>query len=195
MKTKFILHGGFTRYDNEQNRAFYKEFVKDVPDGGTVLIVMFASREDDPNEVYNALSSKFASGAPEKKFDFILADKEEFIEQLGTAGAIYYQGGSTSKLMKAMHEYDLEELKKAMAGKTLAGSSAGAYALASYGPAHDRAEIRTGLGIWPAKIVCHFESPELPPNAEAVAKLEAFAPELELFKLKDCEWVVKEIEL
>jgi len=81
-------------------------------------------------------------------------------------------------------------LKPLLEGKTVAGSSAGAYALARFGASHDEAEVREGLGLVPIRIVCHYESTELPPNAESVSLLKNTAPELELVFLKDFEWKV-----
>ncbi len=43
MKTKFILHGGFTPSNQqEDNSDFYKEIIKDAPKSAKVLIVPFA---------------------------------------------------------------------------------------------------------------------------------------------------------
>lgn len=76
--TKFILHGGFTRIDNEPNRAFFKEFLADVHDGGNVLMVFFALREDDPTDTFKELSDRMQSEAADKKIHFVLATHERF---------------------------------------------------------------------------------------------------------------------
>jgi len=37
MKTKFILHGGMLSRGGPDNELFFKEFTKDLKDGGNVL--------------------------------------------------------------------------------------------------------------------------------------------------------------
>ena len=76
--TKFILHGGFTRVENELNRSFFKELVSDVLDGGAILMIFFASREDDPTETFKELSERMQSEAAGKKIHFVLTAKERF---------------------------------------------------------------------------------------------------------------------
>lgn len=186
--TKYILHGGFTSEDNESNRAFYKEFLQDVPDGGTVLLVHFAAREADTLEKYREHVKRMEGQSKGRNFNFLAATPEKFIEQIKQSDAICLYGGSTSKLMNILRAY--QDLKPLFEGKTVAGSSAGAYALARFGPSHHEEKVREGLGIVPARVVCHYESPTLPPNEKAVAMLENMAPEYELVFLKDFEWRV-----
>ena len=70
----------------------------------------------------------------------------------------------------------------------MAGSSAGAYALAKFGTSHSEEVVREGLGLVPVRRVCYWESPDLPPSATSVALLKDTAPNLELVFLKDFEW-------
>jgi len=186
--TKFILHGGFTRHENELNRSFYEEFVRDVPEQGTVLIVHFASREEDTAVAFDEQCRKFAEQAQSKNMSFVKATEENFIEQLKQADAIYFHGGSTNKLLRILRTYP--DLKPLMEGKTIAGSSAGAYALAKLGTSHSEDAMREGLGLVPLRVVCHYESPELPPAEGAISLLKRTAENLELVLLKDCEWQV-----
>lgn len=186
--TKFILHGGFARRDNELNHSFYEEFAKDMPDKGTILLVYFASRYDDTSEVFREQSDRLTSLGGGKKFIFKHATKENFLEQIESADAVYFHGGSTNKLLAILRTYP--DLHSLIQGKTVGGSSAGAYALAKYGASHSEDVMREGLGLIPLRVICHYESPELPPAEEAVAVLRNTAQELELVLLKDCEWKV-----
>ena len=190
--TKFILHGGFTRIDNELNRGFFKELLADVPDGGIVLMVFFASREEDPANTFKELSERMQAEAPSKKLHFIQASKERFLDEVKGAGALYLHGGSTNKLLKVLREFPT--FGQLIEGKTVAGSSAGAYTIAKYGASHSEDAMREGLGLAPLRVVCHYESLELPPAPGAVAVLERTATELELVLLRDFEWKVFEFE-
>lgn len=62
--------------------------------------------------------------------------------------------------------------------------------IAKYGADHAKADVREGLGLAPLRVVCHYESPELPPYTPSVENLKNTAQDLELVFLKDCEWRV-----
>jgi peptidase E len=188
--TKYILHGGFSRKDNDSNRTFFSELVSDVPDGGTVLLVYFASEPgDDFNLRFNNHKQQITSHqAQDKSLHFVLANETDFISQVQKADAIYFNGGDTNILLTALRKYlDLKEL---LNGKTVAGSSAGAYALAEYGTAHSGEHARKGLGLLPVRVVCHYESSELPPSETSLEEIGKMGTELELVFLKDYEWRV-----
>lgn len=186
--TKFILHGGFTRKETESNRAFFEELAHDIPDGGTVLQIYFASRSDDTAEIFEKHSSKITEQSHGKNFNFLLATKEDFLDQVRSSDALYLHGGSTNKLLGVLRTYP--DLKPLIEGKTIAGSSAGAYALVRFGASHSDETVREGLGLVSLRLVCHYESPELPPNDTSVSNLMAIAQDMELVLLKDCEWRV-----
>ncbi|TSC70834.1 MAG: hypothetical protein G01um101449_262 [Parcubacteria group bacterium Gr01-1014_49] len=187
--TKVILHGGFTAAGNTSNDAFYGEFVRDIPDEGTILLVYFASREEkEIPEKFRKHTARIQAKSEGKNFDFVIATREGFISQIEKSDAICFYGGSTSKLMEILKTYP--DLKPLLAGKTVAGSSAGAYALARFGPSHHEENVREGLGIVPVRVVCHYESSTLPPNEKAITMLQNMAPEYELVLLRDFEWRV-----
>jgi peptidase E len=185
--TKYILHGGFTRVDNESNRAFFEEFVKDVPDNGNILLVYFASRtEEDLQASYTWHEKILRERFDYKNLNFIFATKENFPDELRLADAVFFNGGSTNKLLKVLKTYP--DLKPLVQNKTLAGSSAGAYIMATLGASHSEETVREGLGFVPVRAVCHFESPKLPPSLASVETLKNTRQDLELVYLRDYEW-------
>jgi peptidase E len=185
--TKCILHGGFERRDNELNNSFYRELVKDLPDHATLLMVYFASEYEGIREVFTEQTSRIHE-ITGKDMQFVLATEEDFLNQVEAADAIHFRGGHTPKLLATLKQYP--ELASELVGKTVSGSSAGAYALAQYGPGHSEKGIREGLGLVPVRVVCHYESIEMPPNPDSLNELIQMAPELELVQLRDCEWRV-----
>jgi len=191
--TKYILHGGFTSTDNELNRTFYAEITRDVPDGGTILLCYFASEDTDNSAKFEQDSQRMTAQSGGKHFTFLLADEENFVEQLSRAHALYIRGGSTPKLLDVLHTYG--NLKEKLDGKTVVGSSAGAYVIGKYSPFHGDepgANVRAGMGWLPLRVVTHYESPDIPPNPEALALLSETAPALDLVLLCDFEWRVVE---
>lgn len=189
--TKYILHGGYTRTDNELNRTFYEEITRDVPDEGMLLLCYFASREEDNSNRFKEDKERLSGQSQGKNFTFLMANEKDFVEQLKHAHALYIPGGSTPKLLRILKKYD--DFKKKLNGKTVVGSSAGAYAIGRYSVFHDDesgGQIREGFGLLPLRVVCHYESPNLPPNPKALSSLKNMAQELDLVLLKDFEWKV-----
>ena len=188
--TKYIIHGGFTRYENELNNLFYKEFVKDIPDSGTILVIFFASGNEDRKEAFEDQKRKFTEASNGKSFNCVYATEEHFIEQLAQADALFINGGDTTVLLRTLRQF--ENIQSYFTQPTIAGSSAGAYALAKWGTAHTEEHIREGLGLLPLRVICHHESEELPPSNNSLKEIKEIAEDLELVKLKDCEWKVFE---
>jgi peptidase E len=183
--TKYILHGGFERKDNELNRSFYQELASDLPENATVLLVYFASEYDEHEEAYKEQVQRIIN----KSINFELATEKDFLEQVRRTDAVHFRGGHTPKLLAHLHKYP--ELKSLLTQKmVVSGSSAGAYALAKYGPGHSKEGIREGVGLVPVRVVCHYKSETMPPNPESYAELVNMAPELELVHLRDYEWRV-----
>lgn len=189
--TKFIFHGGTTQLDVESNRSFYREIIKDIPEGGTVLLVYFASRATDAEtneEKMKCDVERFENQSEGKRLHFVMATREEFINQLSQADAMYIRGGSTAQLMEILRSYP--DLKPYTEGKVLAGSSAGAYALSTFYDSHYEDLVLEGLALAPVRVVCHCNSVKMKPREKSVQLLKETTPELELILLNDCEWKV-----
>jgi peptidase E len=159
-----------------------------VPKNGTVLLVYFASRTDDNLDripLDTEQCKKFSEG---KSLDVIVATPEDFSNQLAGADAVWFRGGSTEKLLTALRAYP--NLKEELVGKTVAGSSAGAYALSTYFSSHYEDVIAEGLGIVPVRVATHLGSSTMPPRPGAVEALKNTAKELYLIELHEGEWKV-----
>jgi len=169
--TKFILHGGQSRQDCENNRNFYRAMFDLDKNEINSLVVSFAR----PTEAWNLPEEeivKIKTLNPKKIIHFHTASKENFIEELKAADVVYIRGGNTCKL--------IVELKKTpnfielIQDKLVAGSSAGALSLAKYYFSQDDDGISEGLGILPAKMITHFG---LPNNYN-----QSFEPELKTLR-------------
>lgn len=186
--TKYIFHGGGTRKESGNNDSFYVELVKDVPDNGIVLLVYFASRTEDNSDRISYDSGKCKGFSSGKKFAIEVATMETFIEQAMNADTIYFRGGSTEKLLNALKQFP--KLKSAFENKdkTVAGSSAGAYALSTWYSSHYEDMAAPGLGIVPVRVITHFKSETMPPKDGAIERLKITDTELPLITLKEGEW-------
>ena len=71
MKTKFILHGGMTRQENESNAAFFKECLRSIPEDGNILLVFFAADDNQTGEYFENFVKKFEANAEGREFKFL----------------------------------------------------------------------------------------------------------------------------
>ena len=187
--TKYVLHGGKAKIDNDSNRSFFKELVKDVPDKGNVLLIYFAY-DKDPTEEVERIKSWMTEGAKPKTLNFTIAERDSFVSELKNADAVYFRGGETKILLDIAREIpNFEEL---LDGKVVGGSSAGAYMFSTYYHSATYNQIRKGLSILPIRVVCHYQSDEYNSREEAVKEMDKYPNDLELVVLKDSEWRVFE---
>lgn len=153
---KIILHGGYSDHHNDQNDSFYKEALADLSNHTvTVLLVFFAKREEAHEELFNAVTTNLLNNAGHKELTFIKATRDSFMEQVKNADVIYFSGGQTLKLIEILKSYP--DLIKNLNNKVLIGDSAGTYALATYFYSKSEGGLFEGLGIAPAKVICHYE--------------------------------------
>jgi peptidase E len=181
--TKYILHGGKTTIDNENNKNFFKEIVTGLRNPH-ILLVYFARPESEWEELSNEDTQKLMSC--DKNITREIADRnmEKCIEQIKHSDAIYMRGGTTQDLLDNLKK--IKNLGKLFEGKTVAGSSAGAYVLSKYYWGNSVAEIREGLGILKIKSIAHF-SEEL---QQGYDKLKSYKEDYPLYALPDTEFVV-----
>ncbi len=187
--TKYILHGGATKIDSEENNKFFKEIVADLADYSRVLLIYFARDEDTWENRLSQEEKKFNLAAGEKKILLTVATKNipQLIEDIKDSDAIYICGGDTPKLIDVIKE--VPDLKSLLQNKTIAGSSAGAYVLSKYYYSKDLKSIGEGLGILPIKSFCHyFETDE-----KEVKELEDYKEKLELLKIPETKFMVLKV--
>lgn len=180
MKTRYLLHGGHTRIPNELNSKFFKELQRDVPDGGSVLLVYQAHQPEKFQEIYNKQVEVLKENSGGKTLHYAIATKQDFLEQVRHASAIYMHGGDTHLLLDFLKQFP--EFPQLIKGKTVGGSSAGAYVLATWAFNNDTQELIEGLGVLPIKIHAHHAGQE-----EVVNILRALPEQLELVLIPDYE--------
>lgn len=193
MKTKFILHGGYTSEENDLNQGYFAEMVKGVSSGGNILLVYFASKDEGVEEKYQKDTARLQFFAEGKTFYTVKATEKNFVDEVRSADVIYLRGGDTQKLKATLDKYP--NFTEVIKGKVVSGSSAGAYVLSKYYFTNSLNKVMEGYGCVPAKIVCHYESKihPTPENVNPVRAMEKYDNNLELILLKDYEWTVREI--
>ncbi len=155
--TKFILHGGGEGLGGKEHDAFFREIINNLPDKAKVLCVYFAVPDELVLEKHKVYVDFFdRNNVDKKEIELKVASKENFIEELQWADAVYFRGGETDMLLEQIKKYNniKEELLKK---KIVAGSSAGVYFLSNYAYSSSRDVMYKGLGILPIKSNCHYE--------------------------------------
>lgn len=184
--TKYILHGGATKIDSEENNKFFKEIVADLSDYAKVLLIYFAREEDTWENRLSEEEKKFNLAAGGKKILLTVATKNipQLIEDIKDSDAIYICGGDTLKLVDVMK--DVPDLKNLLKDKVVAGSSAGVYILAKYYYSKDLKSIGEGLEVLPMKAFCHY----LKTDEKEVKELEDYKEKLELYKIPETKFII-----
>ena len=106
MKTKFVLHGGFTPgQSGEDNSKFYSEILKDAPEGAKILLVCFAKDIEKVSNATTKVIAEFNKNKWQKEITFEVANEQTFVEQIKSADVIYFHGGKTLKLLEALKKF------------------------------------------------------------------------------------------
>lgn len=186
MSTTYILHGGFSRRQSKENESFYQECVRRAGENARILLCFFAAETERVDELFEEMTEKFRQAGAVGTC--VLATQETFSKELEVAQLVYFHGGHTPTLLLLLRQHNVT--RASFVGKVVAGSSAGAYALATHSAAHSESSVRDGLGCVPVRLVCHFGSKELPPNTESLSKLQAMHIDIPIVYLNDCAYQV-----
>ena len=156
-----------------------------------LLECLFARPKENWDLAFHEDKDFFQKNLPDKKLDVVRADPDTFAEQVHWTNAIYIRGGSTQPLLDLL----LKDIhwQKVLDGKTFAGSSAGANAIAKYYYGVTDLKLGQGLGLVAAKVTVHYRSDHNAPNVDwdkAYAELKSYKEDLPLLTLKEGEFKV-----
>ncbi len=193
--TKYILVGGYVEKAQDQGKSFVDEAVKGFSGSVNILDCMFARSEETWKKKFEEDKLFFMKFAEGKKLDFVLAEKDNFVEQVNSADFIYLRGGDNDLLINTLK--GAEGWDANLEGKTVAGSSAGAYALSKYYFMQKlEGMVGEGLGLVPVKTTVHYRAEDYLNNKidwdvgdRVMAK---HSPDLEVVNLREGEFRVFE---
>lgn len=188
MKTKFILHGGMMSQGGPDNEAFFQEFVKDLEEGDTVLWIGFARKEGEDRERIFIRDTGFIAEQSDKSFNYINATIGDLESQLKAANAIFVTGGNSEVLVDTIKNYP--KFTQLIAGKTYAGSSAGACLVSTIYYHCSKQRISEGIGLLPIRTMVHYKNPEFNATDETLDELKQQREDLELLVLPECQWQI-----
>lgn len=176
--------------------AYFEELLCGLGSSPKLLWCFFATLPDPIEDRYEKYVDLFTPRLPiGLNVQHDCAQIETIEEQIINADAIYFHGGRVDPLVEIFGKYDLTQLCK---GKTVGTNSASTLMLAEHGWTCDERKCIDGLGIWPAKVLVHFDSdygsedPRGPIDWEK-AKLDLTTygdKDLPVYALKEGEFVV-----
>ena len=187
--TKYILGGGRTQKPADRGRAFCEELVKDIELYRPVKILdcMFAipmNGWDEKLKEDNQMLSEFITN-----FELILADVDKFEEQVKDADVIFLRGGETDVLIDLLKKTG--DWTKYLDGKTIAGTSAGAMAIAKYSHALEQDKLMEGLGLLPVKVIAHWKTDIYEVDWDrALKEIKDYKEDLPVYTLAEGEFKV-----
>ena len=154
MNTQYILGGGYTSKAEDGGLRFYQSVIGERK-SAKVLICAFAAEQEHYDQNFQDYREKLEEANPYVELEFKNADPEIFTKQINWADVIVYLGGQSSTLMEVL--LDIPNWRTCnLSGKTVVGSSAGAYMLSkAYIETSEEAQLLSGFGFVPAIIVAH----------------------------------------
>jgi peptidase E len=182
MFTTFILHGGQTSTKSVSNTLFFKEIVSGLKHNDRVLFIGFGRADDKILSTY-LRDKKMLLAQTTVKIEVVSATHRDLLEQMKTASVVYIPGGDTRKLLAELKQHPY--FTSLLAGKVVAGSSAGANVFATFCFSTNLKGIYKGLGALPFSLVCHYGNKELGADEAAVTLLSQHSKELEIVTLPE----------
>lgn len=152
----YILGGGFMKKASDGGQAFFRAIIGDRKTAN-VLICCFAMLHDQWQKGYDDVKDKILSVNQDVALSFQNANLDDFLSQVTWADVIVFRGGSTKDLIDNLIK--VHGFQNDLSGKTIVGSSAGAYMLASsYVVADTTPQLASGFGLLPIVIATHYRS-------------------------------------
>ena len=160
----YILSGGFPWTAPENGRDLCRTMYSLLPPGITqarLLICLFSQPPAVWAEKIQAPLSMLRAHIPEGlNVEVTIADPYNFLEQIAEADIIYFNGGFTPLLVKALASYSLKasEWRERFGEKIIVGSSAGVGALPLFSVNVASEVPQEGLGVLEIATLVHYNS-------------------------------------
>ncbi len=186
--TKYILVGGYPNKTDDGGKALFSALVEGKTEPVKFLECLF-SRDKDSWEKSFSDDKDYLDNNIDKKIDIRYATEENFMEELKWADTVYFRGGETELLMERLSKQ--KGWEKLLDGKTIGGSSAGAYMLSKYYYDIVSLDIKNGLGITNTKVIVHVGSPEYKVEWDkALKELKDYKENLPTYSLAEGEFKI-----
>jgi len=187
--TKYILVGGYPHKAEDGGNAFFMSLIQNKAEPVKFLECLFSRPKENWEESFLQDKNYLETNITEIKLDIKCATEENFIEELKWADSVYFRGGETELLLERLSKHKGWEIL--LEGKTIAGSSAGAYMLSKYYYDIESLNIKGGLGLTDTKVIVHFQSPNYKVEwKKAINELKDYKESLPIYALSEGEFKI-----
>lgn len=157
--TTFLLHGGRTSKQHEDNDFFFLQFTQLVNKDEVTILLCYFSREHSTWDALIERDSANIRKNTSKKITILVAENPgDLFKKLQRSDVLYVAGGD-SELIEVLYP-ELTDLKNKLDGKIYAGSSMGVFlASESYVLSledQDENTVHKGIGLLPIQTLCHW---------------------------------------
>ena len=192
--TKYILVGGRVHGAEDGGKSFVYQLVKGIHHKPKILICLFAVEKELWQERFKGDQEFFGKFLTD--FELELADENKFSEQVKNNDILFIRGGYTQSLMELLTK-NISWIKE-LNEKVVAGTSAGAEAIAKYYFVTKTKRNGDGLGLLPLKFIPHWKSAYFDDESlnidwdKIYTDFKNYKEDLELVVLKEGEFKVFE---
>ena len=188
--TKYILVGGYVKKAPDGGRAFFEELVSGF-DSNKIIKILYCVFADPLKAEVKFNEDKEKMSEFISNFTLELAEESKFLEQVKESDVVFLKGGETDLLLGALNKH--ADWVKYLDKKTVAGTSAGAMAIAKYSHALEQDNIMEGLGLLPVKVIAHWQSDIYDIDwSQALYEVKNYKEDLPVYTLAEGEFVVIE---
>lgn len=158
--TTYLLHGGATSKENEDNLVFFGQFTKLVEKPEVkILLCYWARKKDEWQQKAEKDTHRITQQTSKKIIFHTLENPTDLFSKIKDYDVLYVAGGEPELLEPYYRE--IISLKQHLQGKVYAGSSMGAFlASEQYVVSRDSRssdEVHRGIGLLPIQVLCHWD--------------------------------------
>ncbi len=157
--TTFILHGGATSKDNDQNEYFFSCFSKFVNKPQVrILLCYFSSKRSEWDKLFKRDKPKIIKNS-NKKLSFEIAENAaDLLAKIDDCDVLYVAGGQPNLIEPYYPQ--LDKLTRKLSNKVYIGSSLGTYMVSENYLSSIDNKIHKGIGLLSIQTVCHWDQKE-----------------------------------
>lgn len=159
-----ILHGGFKDMNTKQQAAAWQMFLQTFflqASSDEILLLPWANSPKLWDRMASRFASRVAAVTGTRPHVEIATSGEDAQKMLSQFTGVYMPGGIDFKNIMTQVQ-SVPDLHAQLEGKTIAGVSAGAYALSSLFYDSRKKALAKGGGVLPVGVACHYSDKRAP---------------------------------
>jgi hypothetical protein len=188
--TQFLLHGGNTKIENEENDRFFGEMTSRVSSSNPHILLCYWARPQNEWDTKAAVDTSRIKTHSQKTITAdVVTSPQDLQNKLPSSDVLYVAGGDVEPIQFLVPQ--LVFLETALHGKLYAGSSMGTFIVSRHYISSDdmspTPRIHTGLGLLPLNTLCHWDKETQ--KTKKIEQLQTTDPSVPIMTLSEFEWI------